>query len=248
VDLLEYALPANEWQTIQIPLAQFLAAPRFDASNANRIELLYKGSTSETTVLIAEVVVKSSGASGAKPPRAKPAQSAPPEEPAAAARPEAEIDEDALPLIRMETSKGVITIELFEDDAPNTVANFVNLIEKGFYDGLTFHRVIPNFMIQGGDPQGTGMGGPGYRFADEFSKRRHAGPGTLSMANAGPNTNGSQFFITHVATPWLDGRHSVFGRVVEGQGVVSAIRARDRMLQVVVLRKRNHDYEPELLK
>jgi peptidyl-prolyl cis-trans isomerase B (cyclophilin B) len=126
------------------------------------------------------------------------------------------------------TARGEIVCELYAADAPLTVENFVNLSRAGFYDGTTFHRVIPGFMAQGGDPTGTGRGGPGYQFGDEFSpKRRHDGPGVLSMANAGPGTNGSQFFITHVATPHLDGRHSVFGRVTSGMDVLAAIRERD---------------------
>ena len=134
-----------------------------------------------------------------------------------------------------ETSKGQIRIALFADDAPLTVANFVNLAQRGYYDGLKFHRVIANFMIQGGDPTGTGRGGPGYNFGDEFSpRRRHDSAGTLSMANAGPGTNGSQFFITHGPTPHLDGRHSVFGRVVSGQDVVDAIAQDDVMTTVTI--------------
>jgi peptidyl-prolyl cis-trans isomerase B (cyclophilin B) len=129
-----------------------------------------------------------------------------------------------------ETSKGQVRIELFGDDAPLTVANFVNLAQRGFYDGLKFHRVIANFMIQGGDPTGTGRGGPGYEFADEFSpRRRHDSAGILSMANAGPGTNGSQFFITFVPTPHLDDHHAVFGEVIEGMDVVNAISPRDPM-------------------
>ncbi len=157
-----------------------------------------------------------------------------------------EIDDKALPVITIKTAKGDMTIELFEDDAPNTVANFINLIEKGFYDGLMFHRVIPNFMIQGGDPDGTGRGGPGYRFADEISGRKHTGPGVLSMANSGPSTNGSQFFITHKATPWLDGNHTVFGRVTKGKDVVNRIATGDRMAKVTVVRKRSHKYVPKV--
>ena len=133
------------------------------------------------------------------------------------------------------TKRGTIRIQLYDDNAPKTVANFAKLAGEGFYDGLKFHRVIPNFMIQGGCPKGTGTGGPGYTFADEFHPAlKHDGPGVLSMANSGPNTNGSQFFITHVATPWLDGKHSVFGRVIEGQDVVNAIRANDVMDKVTV--------------
>lgn len=136
---------------------------------------------------------------------------------------------------RIETDRGSIRLELFDDKAPKTVANFAKLAGDGFYDGLSFHRVIDNFMIQGGCPEGTGTGGPGYTFEDEFhADLRHEGPGMLSMANAGPNTNGSQFFITHVATPWLDGKHSVFGRVIEGQDVVDDIRQGDKMKSVTI--------------
>jgi peptidyl-prolyl cis-trans isomerase B (cyclophilin B) len=135
----------------------------------------------------------------------------------------------------IETDRGTIRLELFADRAPNTVANFEKLAGEGFYDGLKFHRVIADFMIQTGCPQGTGTGGPGYKFADELHPElKHDGPGVLSMANAGPNTNGSQFFITHVATPWLDGKHSVFGRVIEGQDVVDAVRQGDTMKSVRV--------------
>ena len=123
-----------------------------------------------------------------------------------------------------ETSLGNFTIELFDQEAPNTVANFVKLAEKQFYNGVIFHRVIDGFMIQGGDPTGTGRGGPGYQFGDEFHpKLKHSSEGILSMANAGPNTNGSQFFITLGPTPHLDGRHSVFGKVTEGMDVVRNI-------------------------
>jgi peptidyl-prolyl cis-trans isomerase B (cyclophilin B) len=135
----------------------------------------------------------------------------------------------------IETSRGTIKLKLHADKAPRTVANFEKLARAGFYDGLKFHRVIADFMIQTGCPQGTGRGGPGYTFPDEFHPDlKHDGPGVLSMANAGPNTNGSQFFITHVATPWLDGKHSVFGRVIEGQEVVDAIRQGDLMKKVTV--------------
>ena len=134
-----------------------------------------------------------------------------------------------------DTDKGVVRIELFDDKTPNTVANFEQLCEKNFYDGLTFHRVIPDFMIQGGCPDGTGTGGPGYKFEDEFHPDlKHDGPGILSMANAGPNSNGSQFFITHLATPHLNGKHSVFGKVIEGQDVVDAIGQGDKMNKVSI--------------
>ena len=126
-----------------------------------------------------------------------------------------------------DTSMGKFTIELFEQQIPKTVANFVSLAEKKFYDGVIFHRVIDGFMIQGGDPTGTGRGGPGYKFDDEFHPQlKHDSEGILSMANAGPNTNGSQFFITLVPTPHLDGKHSVFGKVVEGMDVVKSIGKR----------------------
>ena len=135
----------------------------------------------------------------------------------------------------IETNKGTIRVELTPDETPLTVANFVNLAERGYYDGVKFHRVVPNFVIQGGDPTGTGRGGPGYRFEDEIvASLRHDGPGILSMANAGPGTNGSQFFITHTATPHLDGRHTVFGRVLEGQDIVDRIAAGDQMTAVEI--------------
>ncbi|HOU11858.1 MAG TPA: peptidylprolyl isomerase [Anaerolineae bacterium] len=126
------------------------------------------------------------------------------------------------------TAKGDIVVQLFADKAPNTVNNFVFLAREGFYDNTTFHRVIADFMAQAGDPTGTGRGGPGYRFADEFDATlKHDGPGVLSMANAGPNTNGSQFFITFVETPWLNGRHTVFGKVIDGLDVLKSISLRD---------------------
>lgn len=137
----------------------------------------------------------------------------------------------------IKTNKGEIRIDLFPDKTPNTVANFVNLAQRNFYNGLKFHRVIADFMIQGGCPQGTGTGGPGYKFRDEFdSSLKHNKPGILSMANAGPGTNGSQFFITHVPTPWLDGKHSVFGAVVDetDQKVVNTIQQGDVMESVTI--------------
>ena len=149
----------------------------------------------------------------------------------------------------LETSKGNIILELYYEQAPTTVSNFVALAEgnhpivddqhegKRYYDGLKFHRVIENFMIQGGDPSGTGSGGPGYQFDDEFNEElKHDGPGVLSMANAGPGTNGSQFFITHVETPWLDGKHSIFGKVNSGQDVVDKIEQDDIIKTVKVIR------------
>jgi len=132
----------------------------------------------------------------------------------------------ANPIVRMETSKGTMRIELFEDKVPRTAGNFMDLVRKKYYDGLVFHRIIKDFMIQGGCPNGNGMGGPGYTFKDEFHPDlKHDKAGVLSMANAGPNTNGSQFFITTVPTPWLDNRHSVFGCVIEGLDVLEAIEA-----------------------
>lgn len=126
----------------------------------------------------------------------------------------------------LETAKGTITIELFAKDAPRTVNNFVFLAREGYYDGTTFHRVIPGFMAQGGDPTGTGAGGPGYTFSDEFTGQKHV-TGVISMANAGPNTNGSQFFITYAPQPHLDGRHSVFGKVTQGMDVLQKLTPRD---------------------
>lgn len=131
------------------------------------------------------------------------------------------------------TGKGDIVLDLFAKDAPNTVNNFVVLARDGFYNGVTFHRVIPGFMAQGGDPTGTGAGGPGYRFRDEFSQHKHL-KGSLSMANAGPNTNGSQFFITYAPQPHLDGRHSVFGQLVKGAEVLDKIVAGDVIKQITI--------------
>lgn len=145
--------------------------------------------------------------------------------------------------VKIETNKGTIKIDLFAKQAPKTVDNFLRLAKTGFYNGIIFHRVIPNFMIQTGDPTGTGMGGPGYTFSDEFSPTlKHDKPGVLSMANSGPNTNGSQFFITEVATPWLDNRHSIFGQVTEGIDVVHAIAnaprdGRDKPLETISMQK-----------
>jgi len=135
----------------------------------------------------------------------------------------------------IQTNKGTMRCQLFSDEVPNTTGNFEKLASEGFYDGLKFHRVIDAFMIQTGCPKGTGTGDPGYKFADEFhAELKHDGPGILSMANSGPNTNGSQFFITHVATPWLDGKHAVFGKVIDGHKIVDAIAQGDVMEKVTV--------------
>lgn len=152
-----------------------------------------------------------------------------------AAPPPISIDANKSYTATFETSKGKIVCELFAKDAPKTVNNFVFLAKEKFYDGTMFHRVIADFMIQGGDPTVTGRGGPGYRFEDELKNnpRRHA-VGSLSMANAGPNTNGSQFFITHIVTDWLDGKHTVFGQVLEGQDVVNAVAQGDKLISVTV--------------
>jgi peptidyl-prolyl cis-trans isomerase B (cyclophilin B) len=149
--------------------------------------------------------------------------------------PEMQIDPEHSHFITMDTSKGNIELELYPEHAPVTVNNFVFLCKEGFYDGVSFHRVIDNFVIQGGDPTGTGTGGPGYRFDDEVRDNPLVHDrGVISMANAGPNTNGSQFFITHSPQPHLDGRHTVFGKVVEGMDVVDAIEAGDVMNRVTV--------------
>jgi peptidyl-prolyl cis-trans isomerase B (cyclophilin B) len=149
--------------------------------------------------------------------------------------PEMKIDPEKKYTATIDTDRGQIKLELFAKDAPKTVNNFVFLSREGFYNGITFHRVIPDFMVQGGDPTGTGRGGPGYTFEDEVKNNPHRHePGTLSMANAGPNTNGSQFFITHVATPWLDGRHTVFGRVTEGKDVVDSIKQGDKIKSIEI--------------
>ena len=146
--------------------------------------------------------------------------------------------EDSMKDIRIivKTDKGDIEGVLYPGKAPVTVANFLNLAKRGYYNGLKFHRVIPDFMIQGGDPTGTGSGGPGYRFEDECTPElKHDKPGIFSMANAGPGTNGSQFFITHVATPWLDGKHTVFGSVTKGQDIVNAVAAGDKIVSIEIL-------------
>ncbi|MBD7922036.1 peptidylprolyl isomerase [Xanthomonas sp. CFBP 8703] len=137
-------------------------------------------------------------------------------------------------IAHFDTARGPITIELYPDKAPLTVANFVNLAKRGFYDGLSFHRVIADFMIQGGCPEGSGRGGPGYRFEDETNNGVRHERGVLSMANAGPSTNGSQFFITHTATPWLDGKHTVFGKVTQGLDVVDSVAQGDAINKITI--------------
>ncbi|HEX4750825.1 MAG TPA: peptidylprolyl isomerase [Bryobacteraceae bacterium] len=151
------------------------------------------------------------------------------------APPPTTIDPSKKYVATFETSKGTIVVDLFAQDAPKTVNNFVFLARDGFYDGTKFHRVIENFMIQGGDPEGSGRGGPGYRFEDETKNNPNNHKiGSLSMANAGPNTNGSQFFITHVATDWLNGKHTVFGQVRTGQEVVNAVKQGDELKSVKI--------------
>jgi len=148
--------------------------------------------------------------------------------------------------IILTTNKGPIEATLIPSKAPVTVANFLNLAKRGYYNGLTFHRVIPGFMIQGGDPDGTGRGGPGYRFEDECTPElKHNRPGIFSMANAGPGTNGSQFFITHVPTPHLDGKHTVFGSVTKGQEVVDAIAMNDKIEKIEILDPTDELFEAE---
>lgn len=172
---------------------------------------------------------------------------------------EKEAKDDDLPRVLLKTNEGDIVIELFENEAPNTVANFLSLVEKGFYNGLTFHRVLHGFMAQGGDPKGDGSGGPGYTIACECYDENHRNHfrGTLSMAHAGKDTGGSQFFITFRQTPHLNGRHTVFGRVIEGFDVLSKLQQRnpqqtrdaaidpDKIVEATVLRKRDHEYKPE---
>ncbi len=155
-----------------------------------------------------------------------------------------EAKSDDLPRVRLTTSRGEIELELFENEAPNTVANLVELVARKFFDNLAFHRVIPGFMVQGGCPRGDGTGDPGYRFKDELggAYRRHF-RGSISMANSGPDTNGSQFFITHLPTEHLNGKHTVFGRVVKGQEVVDETQQGDRILKAEVIRKRDHEYK-----
>ncbi|MBX9789292.1 MAG: peptidylprolyl isomerase [Pirellulales bacterium] len=170
----------------------------------------------------------------------------------------AEAQADNLPRVLLKTTKGDVTLELFENEAPNTVANFISLVEKGFYNGLTFHRVIPGFMAQGGDPKGDGTGGPGYNIACECYAENHRNHflGSLSMAHAGRDTGGSQFFITLRPTPHLNGQHTVFGRVIEGFDVVANLQHTtnpgrptepDKILEATVLRKGNHEYKPVTL-
>lgn len=154
--------------------------------------------------------------------------------------PEMEIDENAQYTAKLKTSMGTIEVALTAKDTPLTVNNFVVLAQRGFYDGTVFHRVIKDFMIQGGDPDGNGTGGPGYMFEDEFTPEEFDGPGVLAMANRGPDTNGSQFFITHAETPWLNGKHTIFGRVTKGMDVVDAIAnvqvgAQDRPVKDVTI-------------
>ncbi len=170
---------------------------------------------------------------------------------------ERESQDDNLPRVELKTNKGTIVIELFENQAPNAVANFISLVQKGFYNGLTFHRVLQGFMAQGGDPTGSGSGGPGYTIACECYQPnyRHHFRGTLSMAHAGRDTGGSQFFLTFVPTPHLDGKHTAFGRVVEGMDVLAKIQRRDpgekdsprpdKIIEAKVIRKRPHDYKPQ---
>ncbi|MBU4272461.1 MAG: peptidylprolyl isomerase [Planctomycetes bacterium] len=162
-----------------------------------------------------------------------------------------------MPRVLLKTSKGDILIELFENEAPNAAANFISLVENGFYDGLTFHRVLPGFMAQGGDPRGNGSGGPGYSIACECYKPNHRlhFRGSLSMAHAGRDTGGSQFFLTFVPAPQLDGKHTVFGRVIGEMDVLSNIQRRnpddkeapppDKIIEAKVIRKRPHEYKPE---
>ena len=205
--------------------------------------------------------LKAAAAAGVPPEKVEPLEAAlaaeRPKVDAEMAKRAAEAEADDLPRVRIETSKGTLVVELFENEAPNTVANFISLVEKHFYDGTIFHRVIPQFMAQGGDPTGTGRGGPDYAIACECDlpgARKHF-LGTLSMAHAGRNTGGSQFFLTFRPTEHLDGKHTVFGRVIEGFDVLPKIQrtegptggAPDKIIKAEVLRKRDHAYEPETL-
>lgn len=159
-------------------------------------------------------------------------------------------DKKKLPQVLLKTNKGEILLELYEDEAPNTVANFVSLVEKKFYDGLKFHRVIADFMAQGGDPKGIGSGGPGYTIKCECTRKDHRKHerGVISMAHAGPDTGGSQFFITFRATPHLDGKHTVFGHVIKGMDVVDKLKIGDVIETATVKQKRDHEYKPEVNK
>ncbi len=159
-------------------------------------------------------------------------------------------DKEKLPQVELKTNKGDIVLELFEDEAPNTVANFVSLVDSKFYDGLKFHRVIAGFMAQGGDPKGVGSGGPGYRIKCEcYRKDRHKhARGVISMAHAGRDTGGSQFFITFDETPHLDGKHTVFGKVIKGMDVVDKLKQGDKIEKATMLFKRDHEYKPETIK
>ncbi|MBS0262206.1 MAG: peptidylprolyl isomerase [Planctomycetes bacterium] len=165
-------------------------------------------------------------------------------------KPEVDKSNKKLPQVLLKTSKGDILLELYEDEAPNTVANFVSLVEDKFYDGLKFHRVIAGFMAQGGDPTGTGGGGPGYKIKCECTRKDHHkhDRGVISMAHAGPNTGGSQFFITFEKTPHLDGRHTVFGHVIKGMEAVDKLKNGDVIEKAVVKVKRDHKYKPEVIK
>jgi len=157
---------------------------------------------------------------------------------------------EKLPQVLLKTNKGDILLELYEDEAPNTVANFISLVEKGFYDGTKFHRVIAGFMAQGGDPKGTGTGGPGYRIKCECVRKDHRkhDRGVIAMAHAGKDTGGSQFYITFDKTSHLDGKHTVFGHVIKGMDVVDKLKQGDVVEKATVEEKRDHDYKPEIIK
>jgi len=161
-----------------------------------------------------------------------------------------EKEKEELPQVLLKTSKGDILLELYEDEAPNTVANYINLVEKGFYDGTKFHRVIAGFMAQGGDPKGNGTGGPGYRIKCECGRKDHRkhDRGVISMAHAGQDTGGSQYFITFEKTPHLDGKHTVFGHVIKGMDVVDKLKQGDVVEKATVKQKRDHEYKPETIK